>query len=370
MKELMLIVFLLGALPDKIDELAAANRFDEALVACAEAEKAAIKAKDADSVMRCREKKRELTLLKRAYDKVKDADAKLVADPNDAAACDTMGRFYLFVKGDWNRGMPLLEKSHDAFLKALAEKEVAAKTNTDAKLAAADAWWAGSAEIEAKGILTGATATASVKADKDLVARARSKMTERAIYWYEQAWGALRPEEKAKVRLRFKQFYANPQATPPKAGDMANWVQMGAPFGKAETSDLYAKDGRRSVRIVPSKTSKATWVALEQKWVRVTPLTKYEFSFWVLADGLQGGALTVSACYIVNGQLNTLPVGVATDEPFWRKYTVDFTAPEGCDTVMPQIVMAGQKGEVFLDCVSLRSKEDSREYVQNGSFER
>lgn len=357
---MILLLALLAILPDNLDELAAANKYDEALAVCAEAEKLALKAKDVDSVMRCREKKRELTFLKAQYDKVREADARLAADPSDAAAADTMGRFYLFVKWDWNRGMTILTGSKDPFLKALADKEASARTGPE-KAAAGDAWVSGSAEIEAKGLLTGATATANVKADRELLARARGKMIERACYWWQQAWPLLQDKEREKLRERFRDAYAVKGAPPDRIGAETGWkhISSAAKFGSSQT---YAHSGKQSVTVV------ATNGLMEhQKPIRLIPGKEYELSCWYLSTGTEGTSSLMFLTKDPAGKTFQPIAPLAPDCPFWQRTAIKFTVPDGVGTVTPKVVLMMNKGQLWIDDLSLTC--EGRELIVNGSFE-
>lgn len=357
----MILLFMLLAIrPDQIEELAAANKYDEALAVIVEAEKLAVKAKDADGVMRCREKKKELTFLKAQYEKVREADQKLAADPSDAAAADKVGRFYLFVKGDWTRGMATLASSSDPFLKALADKEAAAKTGTE-KVAAGDAWLSGSTEIESKGLLTGATSTASVKADKELVARARSKMVERGLYWYQQAWPLLTDKERDPLRTRFRDAYAVKGAPADKIGAECGWkhISPGAKFGLSQT---YAHSGKQALTII------ATNGTMEcQKPVRLIPGKEYELSCWSLGVGTEGRTHLIVGCNDASGKLWQQMANIDPDAPFWKRYTVKFVAPDGAGTLNLKIVSFMTKGQIWIDDISLVC--DGKELVSNGTFD-
>ncbi len=63
--------------------------------------------------------------IKRDWPAARAALDKLKKTPEDATANLTVGRFYSFVIGDWNRGLPALARSSDASLRKLGEMEVA-----------------------------------------------------------------------------------------------------------------------------------------------------------------------------------------------------------------------------------------------------
>jgi hypothetical protein len=115
--------------------------FDNALRAADAALNAAKVAKDAklhDSVAARADVIRKL---KPVYTEVQRSQADLQKDPNNARANQICGRYYCFFKNRWSLGLPMLVLGQDAALKAQAEKEIAAPTTIDERLALADGWW-------------------------------------------------------------------------------------------------------------------------------------------------------------------------------------------------------------------------------------
>jgi hypothetical protein len=76
-----------------------------------------------------------------AFDKQKAALAALARNPADPEANLTVGKYQCFSRNDWKSGLPFLARSGDAALKSLAEKELAASGDAQAKAALADGWW-------------------------------------------------------------------------------------------------------------------------------------------------------------------------------------------------------------------------------------
>src|SRR5207302_9092186 len=66
----------------------------------------------------------------------------LVSKHNPAPGGESLqvGKFDALLKGDWPRGLPYLAAGNDPALKALADKELAPPTDTDALVALADGW--------------------------------------------------------------------------------------------------------------------------------------------------------------------------------------------------------------------------------------
>jgi formylglycine-generating enzyme required for sulfatase activity len=104
---------------------------------------------------------------RREHEMVRSAEERLKADPEDAAACLKVGRWYCFDKGNWEDGLKLLAKGTDPVLNSLAMGDSAAKTSTAQDMVTrGDAWW------DAAEKATGKT---------------KSGMRLRAAHWYKEA---------------------------------------------------------------------------------------------------------------------------------------------------------------------------------------
>jgi hypothetical protein len=358
----------------KLDELSAANKYDDALQACADAEKAAIKAKDAGAVFLLRERKKELAFLKKEYDKVKAADEKLAQNAEDAAAADAMGRFYLFVKGDWGKGMAILAKSQDEYLKSLAEREAAAASGSKEQcIAAAEAWWKGSDEIEAKGLLSGAVINQKVKADKELVARARLKMVERSLHWISMVWPSLEGDLRTTYKERARRFAQSPRPAGSKAVP-PGWASDSHPKGATTASGdgTYAHGGLVSIRI-PAALEKTTEASpYTQIQTDLLPISGKQavISVWTLSDGTANGSDKIEVRFFDGSGKNVYQTPgplIPLDHPFWTKLETTVDVPAGAVRVQFAAVVYSRKGTVWIDDASV--KIDGKEALKNGSFE-
>jgi hypothetical protein len=74
------------------------------------------------------------------YDQTEGAREALAANPDDPAACQRMGEFYCYAKGDWRRGLPLLAKSANEDLRDLAVRTAAAPTDAKTLLEIGKQW--------------------------------------------------------------------------------------------------------------------------------------------------------------------------------------------------------------------------------------
>lgn len=351
----------------KVEEAASNNKYEEALAILSDSEKAAIKAKDAESVYQIREHKKAITALKAEYAKVKEADAKLASGADDPDANAAMGRFYCFVKEDWSRGLPLLAKGSDQFLQALADQELNKSAKGEDKVLIGDGWWTGSTEAEMKMGLTGAVGSAKVAVDKEATKRAKSKMIARAVYWYQQAWPQIKEAAREKLRPRFRALYVNPTGQDPKGlKDAPGWTshkdQNAGPSARASHS------GKNSWEVVCGKNALERYTSLSQIFV-AQPGKAYEFSCWALTDGTEAANDEINfPIFSADGKLVLHPLYyLPVDGPYWQKIEIKFVCPDTAARVTMGVVVTSRKGLIFLDDLSLRC--EGRELIKNTGFE-
>ena len=88
----------------------------------------------------------EITEYKKLAESITAAEKTLASTPNDPAANETVGRFLILAKSDWNEGLKRLVLASDATLQKLAQQDTAlieaAKPPTaDDAAQLADGWW-------------------------------------------------------------------------------------------------------------------------------------------------------------------------------------------------------------------------------------
>lgn len=164
-----------------IDGFLAVDDYDSADKGTAAALQYAKKAQDVVLVNRVAGKSKEIGELKARFEKLKKARETLAADPSDGASNHLLGHFLCVVKGDWDRGLPMLSKGPDPVYGPLALKELAAPQDAAAQLALGDGWW-------------------------DLGEKesgpSKERLKEHASVWYERASGKLSGINKTKVDRR------------------------------------------------------------------------------------------------------------------------------------------------------------------------
>ncbi len=167
-----------AALQQFASDAADAERFDLARLAI----EALVPLSEPAEAKKLAARLKELDVAAARYDEVKAALATLAANPADPAANLTAGQYLALVKLDWAKGLPLLSRSDDAALKALAKREFTQPDDPQQQVKLGDAWW-----DYAKG-----------QPDEILKAGANS----RAQFWYQLALPELSGADRERVEAR------------------------------------------------------------------------------------------------------------------------------------------------------------------------
>ena len=170
---------------DLAQEALAADRYDTASTAVSRAASAARSARDAALAASAKELSGRVSALRKEFFSVRKHVATLKTDPDDPAANAAYGSFLCLVKGDWERGLPLLAKGSDGSLRDLAEQERAGPESPERSVALGDGWW-DLASKEKKG---------SVR---------KGRMLGRAGYWYVEALPGLTGLKKLRTQQRLE----------------------------------------------------------------------------------------------------------------------------------------------------------------------
>jgi len=123
-----------------VNQLVAAGDYSEAARLLAKLRQAA--SGDARFSAILQRKSRDVNALQAAEERVIQPLAKLKATPGDPVANREVGRFLSFVRGDWDRGLPLLIKGDNAAWKGLASQDLTRPTDPRKQIDLGDAWWA------------------------------------------------------------------------------------------------------------------------------------------------------------------------------------------------------------------------------------
>jgi hypothetical protein len=166
-----------------IEEALEHDNYESALSLAETAKLAAAGAKSLALASRVKKVDADVRAMQKEFDRVKTFVTKLQKNPDDKEANLEVGKYYALLKGNWQKGLPLLAKSDDADLKSLAEKDQAKPKASKKQLELAAAWDAlGEKE---KG-------------------PARGQLLRRAYYWYEQALPDLSGLSLVKIEKRME----------------------------------------------------------------------------------------------------------------------------------------------------------------------
>ena len=168
-----------------IDEAVAADDFRLAEGIGRVARRALLKARDKALRDKLQARLDEVHEVARGYSSYEQAVAKLEADPTEPEANLAAGRFLCLVKGDWEKGLPMLALGSDEALRAAAVKELQGADTPEKEIALADDWW--TLSEQAKG-------------------RARRKLQALAAARYQHALPDLTGLSKAKAEMRLGQL--------------------------------------------------------------------------------------------------------------------------------------------------------------------
>jgi hypothetical protein len=126
---------------DLVEEAVAADDYDRAKELVSIGLAAARKAQDWQLVKRIVARDKALKEAAEAYSRVREALAKLDNNPTDPEANQAAGEYFCFVKGDWEKGIPMLALGTDDALKTLARKELKQAGSAEERMELGDAWW-------------------------------------------------------------------------------------------------------------------------------------------------------------------------------------------------------------------------------------
>jgi len=127
--------------------------------------------------------KRRVQEIQKEFDEAKGARETLESKPDDKEANLTWGKFVCTVKGQWDKGLPMLEKSGDEKWAPNAKMDLEKPTSGDAQVKVGDKWWE-MADPE-QGI-------------------ARQQLKARAVFWYKKAENSVSgfTQERIKKSIR------------------------------------------------------------------------------------------------------------------------------------------------------------------------
>lgn len=280
----------------------------------------------------------------------KKALEKLKNEPGDADANTTVGKYYAFVLGDYENGLPYFVKSNDTTLRTLAEHELAPLY----------------ADTPAKKIVMGDEWITAAKNFKPLY----RTFYDRASQWYAAAWPNLDGAAKDKLRDRFRKLLLLPTPGVVKKGLPATWKSMPNPNSKVSVDSTIAHLGGKALRIEMAKERpNETFFAASPLFVAPPPGPAM-FSGWVASDGTDSAndRLVLNFYDQTGKNVGSLTPFLPGESPFWRKVELKVDVPKEAQRFEVGITLASTKGIQWIDDFSLKS--DNKEFVENGSFEK
>jgi hypothetical protein len=164
-----------------VEDAANAGEYEIALTLCDATRSLAEKAQELSLANDLLAKLDVLKAEQLEFQKYLAATVRLQLDPLEPVSNLIAGRYLCFIKGDWQRGIPMLALSEDVALKYAAVQEQQAGNAPDALLSLGDVWW-GVAEKESS--------------------MATEQILQRAAAWYEKAIPNLTGLAKLKAEKR------------------------------------------------------------------------------------------------------------------------------------------------------------------------
>jgi hypothetical protein len=102
---------------------------------------AAREIRDVALIQRIQTRMDELEQLAAAHRQIEEAGKSLLETPTDPEANLAVGKFYGFLKGQWEKGIPMLALGSDPRLQELAKQELQGISSAEEQAAIGDAWW-------------------------------------------------------------------------------------------------------------------------------------------------------------------------------------------------------------------------------------
>lgn len=347
----------------KADQAVQENRFDEALATLKAAEKDALKAGSESILSQIHDRAMIWIDWKKQYDKVKPSFEALAKTPEDPLHNLIAGRFVVFVKGDWERGIPMFANCADPFLVELAEKEQSLSSD---KVALGDAWLSGYTQADTKMLLTGATAKVDLSLKDEVSKRFKPRMRERALYCYRQAWESGTHTDELRQKALKLQSLPKPQVLPKEPG---GWGLESTPK-TAVTADLALfHSGKSSMKILPNETKGDTFNGVSSGSFFAMPGSKVYVSGWILTDRCTGPRNDLFIRFFdATGKLvRQLGPQPTFDLPFWTKLEMEVETPEGSAKMDISFQMRSKAGTIWIDDFSFKAM--GKELLKNGGFE-
>lgn len=282
------------------------------------------------------------------YNKAKE---KLAVDPSDPDANTVVGKYLCFVLGDYQSGLPFLQRSSDKTLKTLADHEIAPLY----------------ADTPIKKIGMGDEWITAAKNFKPLY----KIFYDRAAQWYALAWPDLDDVSKTKLRDRFRKTALVPAdwAKRGKATDHATgWAGFGDYWG-AFVDPTFARSGKTSLKLLgPGKGNETGTSGTHTLTYPAFPGKNYTFSAYVFGDQNDtGGVLELRFIDKAGKYFDGKRIPIPADNPWWQKVEGEMEAPMGAASFDVNVLVYAKNGVVWADDLSVVG--DGKQILKNGSLD-
>jgi hypothetical protein len=167
-----------------LDDTLDADDYPSSVALINAAEQAARKMRSIALVVAMRKKQAEVERLQKEFQRWQPFADRLAKNPKDAAANFELGKYQALVKGNWERGLPMLIQGKGA-LQALAGMDLATTKANSGQLAVATRWQAAADTL-----------------DPTFQTQARL----RAYYWYQQALNDANEKTRPTIEVKLKEI--------------------------------------------------------------------------------------------------------------------------------------------------------------------
>lgn len=238
-----------------VDQAIAGDRYDPARKAVLVAEGIVVREPWIPSSDRIAARRQLVTELQKEYDVVKSCADTLRKDPFDVQANQMLGRFFCLLKGDWDRGLPMLSRGSDPTLKSLAIQDLQAQQKSAGaavQIRAGDGWWDLARKEGGLGL---------------------QRAQGRAGFWYRQAVPQLAGPSRTQVETRLREL--DPPQPAPRRLSVPNTLN-----GFVQRTEINCAKQAHSYSVGNSFGIAASWVLATEFFVPDLLRESRQIVFW------------------------------------------------------------------------------------------
>lgn len=231
------------------------------------AEEAARRSRTVSLVLAMQKKNEEILAVEKGYARFQAYVDRLKKDAMDAEANLELGKYYAFLKGRWEKALPLLAMGGDKALKAQARRDLSQPKDARDRLGVADGWW-----------------DLAEKTNEPM----KAHLERRALHWYEQAVGELTGLSRTKAAKRIEKIAARLAGSPTDgpAGPVGELRKLDG-HGEEVKAVAFSLDGRFAVSGSIDNTVRVWDLVSGKELKRLTGHTKQVWAVAFLPTGRQ-----------------------------------------------------------------------------------